>query len=719
MTDLRRFFWPESIALVGVAEDPKTIRGRVLDFLLRHGYPGTIYPVSHTRAEVRGLTAYRSVRDIPGPVDLAIVSVQADQLQGVVRECAEKSVRFVYCFTSGFAEAGPEGRRQQEALARTATAAGIRLAGPNSAGLFNAPGRVPATFTRTTDPEHLQGFGRPVAGPVGFVAQSGGLGFAMQQRILAEHGVGSSYVVSTGNEADLETIDFAQFMLDDEHSRVLVLIVEGFKDGSRLPALARSAAKVGKPILVAKFGATPAGQRAASSHSARVTGDDAVYDAMFRRHGLVRAYDEEELSDFASAFARYPLPRGRRVAILTTSGGAGVWMADACERAGLVVPQLDAATQERMRAFMPSYGSAANPIDLTAQSSLNPLNHGQSKSTLMGAIEALDASDAIDAMVVVANLSDGDLLGRERAGLAAVRQNVSKPLLFFSHAAASRSSLELLWDAGLCCFGNSWRTARVIHALATYAEYLEASGAERVPQPGARPKLPPIPPRALCEYEAKALLSAAGLVVPDERLARTADEAVAAAVALGFPVALKIQSPDLPHKTEVGGVLLKIDSAEAVRAGFSLLCERAAKHRPDAAIHGVLVQRMLEPGIEMMVGMVQDASFGPMLVAGFGGTLVEILRDTVIEPVPVDRARALAMIARLRGRALLDRVRGAPAADVDAYADVLVKVSDLVHAATGSIAEIDLNPVFVYPKSRGVALVDALVIGQDAGPGPH
>jgi len=712
MTDLKRFFQPESIALVGVAEDPKTIRGRVLDFLLRHDYPGRIYPVSRTRREVRGLTAYASVEDIPGEVDLAILSVQAEQLPQVVQECARKRVRFVFCFTSGFAEAGPEGRRSQEALARIATDAGMRFAGPNSAGLYNAPGRVPATFTRTTDPDHLHGFGRPLAGPVGFVAQSGGLGFAMQQRILAQHGVGTSYVVSTGNEADLETADFAQFMLEDVQSRVVALIVEGFKDGSRLPALARDAMQRGKPLLVAKFGATPAGQRAASSHSARVTGDDAVYDAMFRRHGLVRAHDEDELADFAAAFARYPLPRGRRVAIMTTSGGAGVWMADACERAGLVVPPLDAATQTRMREFMPSYGSAANPIDLTAQSSLNPLHHGQSKSTLIGAIEALDDSDAIDAIIVVANLSDGDLLGRERAALADLGGRVSKPLVFFSHAAPSRTSLELLWDAGLCCFGSSWRTARSLLAMAQYGEFLATARASPGAAPSSARSLPRVPPRTLCEYEAKTLLAAGGLVLPPERLARSPDEAVAAATALGFPVALKIQSPELPHKTEVGGVLLGVHDADAVRSGWRLLHERAAAARPDASIHGVLVQPMLATGIEMMLGVVHDPGFGPMLVAGFGGTLVEVLRDTVIEPLPVDRTIARGMLDRLRGRALLDGVRGAPPADVDALVELIVQLSDVAQAAGGSIAEIDLNPVFVRAQGGGVAVADALVVGR-------
>jgi acyl-CoA synthetase (NDP forming) len=727
--DLHRFFWPESIALVGVSEDPKSIRGRVLDFLLRHGYPGAIYPVSLTRRSVAGLTAYRSVADIPGPVDLAILSVQADQLPAVVENCVRKRVRFAFCFTSGFAEAGAEGLRQQQALAASANAGGVRLAGPNSAGMFNAPGRVPVTFTRTTELEHLRTFARPFVGPLGFVAQSGGLGFAMQHRVLAHHGVGCSYVVSTGNEADLDCFDYAEYMLGEEHSRVVVLIVEGFRNGSRLPALAQLARDKNKTLIVAKFGSTVAGGRAASSHSARLTGDDAAYDAMFRRYGLVRAHDEDELSDLCAGFARYPLPRGRRVAILTTSGGAGVWMADACEREGLVVPPLDAATEKRMREFMPAYGSAANPIDLTAQTSLNPLSHGKSKSTLFGAIEALDASAAIDAVVVVANLSDGDLLARERAGLSETVPRLTKPLLFFSHAAPSSSSLELLWDAGLCCFSSSRRTARVLAALAAHGEFLKHDLAPEITQDIR--SLSAIPSRALCEYEAKSLLAAAGLRFPPERLVRSEDEAVHAARELGFPVALKIQSPDMLHKTELGGVVLNVGksdaacdvgatdaamelaAAEAVREAYRLLLDRTAKAAPEANVHGVLVQPMLKRGIEMMAGIVHDATFGPMLVAGFGGTLVEVLRDTVMEPVPVDARTARAMLDRLRGRALLEGVRGEPAADVDAFIDLLVRLSEIAHAAGGRIAEIDVNPVFAYRKGEGVAIADALLIGRE------
>jgi acyl-CoA synthetase (NDP forming) len=713
MTDLTRFFWPESIALVGVSDDPGAIRGRVLEFLLQHGYPGRIYPVSPTRDTVRGLKAYRRVTDIPGPVDLAILSVQAAQLAEVVADCAAKGVAFAYCFTSGFAEAGPEGRRQQQELAQVANAGGVRLAGPNSAGLFNAPGHVPATFTRTTELSHLQGFGRPFAGPVGFVSQSGGLGFALQQRLLAQQGVGCTYALSTGNEADLEVLDYAGYMAGDPRTQVIVLVIEGLKQGAKLPALAAAAADARKPLIVAKFGTTAAGRRAATSHTARITGSDAAYDAMFRRHGIVRGYDEEEVVDIAAAFARYPLPRGRRVAILTTSGGAGVWMADACESAGLVVPPLDEPTRERLLPFLPSYGSTANPIDLTAQTSLNPLGHGNAKSTLVGAIEALDGSDAIDAMILVANLSDGDVLGRERAGLMAMARRLAKPLFVFSHAEPARGSLELLWEAGLCCFGSSRRTARALAALAGYGEYLRARQPARNARPADLPALPPIPARTLSEHESKAFLRAGGIVLPEEDLARSAAEAVAIAGRIGAPVALKVQSPQIPHKTEVGGVLLGARDAAAVAAGYDALVAQARAAAPEADIDGVLVGPMLAPGIELMAGIVHDPDFGPMLVAGFGGTLVEVLQDSVLEPVPVDRETALAMIGRLRGRALLEGARGAAPADVEAFADLLAGLSRLAQAAGGAIGELDLNPVFVYPRGKGIAVVDALLVGRE------
>ncbi|MDB5582428.1 MAG: CoA-binding domain protein [Bradyrhizobium sp.] len=721
--DLRCMLAPQSIAIVGASADPATIRGRILEYLLQRDYPGALYLVSPSQSEIRGRKTYATLADIPGPVDLVLIAVRADATQQILEQCAAIGVKFAICYGSGFAESGEEGAVLQQALAQLALTGGPRLCGPNSAGFFNVKGAVPATFARNVDARR-----QPISikreGPrnVAIVAQSGGLGFAMNDRCAVHHGLLVSFVVSTGNEVDLEAMDFAGVAVDDPDVRVVLLLVEAIKDGSRLPALADKALSAGKPIVVAKFGRTDAGSRAVSSHAARLTGSDAAYDAAFRRHGLIRVDDEDAMVDLAAVFSACPLPAGRRVGILTTSGGAGVWMADACESGGLVVPLLDAATQSALEPYVPSFGAIQNPVDMTAQISVNPVGGAAQLSPLVGSLQALHDSPSLDAIILIANMSDGDVLARERDALSAFVGRLQKPLFLYSHAPPSVANLDLVQELGLVCLGS---TRRVAEAIARMADYAEAR-AKYVPARAVPSS--PIPEQdrcllagGLCEYDAKALLGRHGIAISEERLVQSADEAVAVAKAFGQPVALKIQSRHIPHKTEIGGIILGLSDPDQVHAAYGTLLERAGTAVPDAAINGVLVQKMQAPGRELAIGIVEDPAFGPMMMVGMGGIYIEVMKDVALEPLPVRREQALAMLQRLRAWPLLQGARGKPPADVEAVATMMEQLSRMVEGAGGACREIDLNPVFVYDEGDGAVVVDAIVVGRDEAivGGPH
>jgi acyl-CoA synthetase (NDP forming) len=713
MSDLGSFFWPKSIAIVGASEDPTTIRGRILKFLLQRNYSGQIFLISTTRKSILDRPTFNSVRDLPIPIDVVLIAVPADATQSILEDCVANRAKFSVLFNSGFADRGEAGIAAQQQIADLARSANLRICGPNTAGFFNVQGMIPATFARSVDGDRSSAdLGRLEPGPVGIIAQSAGLGFGQQHRCAVQHGLGFSYIVSTGNEVDLEALDFLEYMIQDAHTRVVLLLIEGLKNGNRLPDVARQAAALGKPIIAAKFGRTSAGSRAAISHAARLSGSDSAYSAMFRRSGVIRVEDEEEMSDLAAAFSRCPLPQGNRVAIVTTSGGAGVWMADACEAIGLEVPLLDDSTRSALALYLPSFGSTANPIDVTAQVTLNPVGGGEASLFLRKILAILSESPAVDAVIFIANLSDGEIFLRERSALTGP---FVKPLLLYTHTLAPRSTLELIWCAGLVCFASTRRTARALKHLVDYGDFLRRRLAVE------SFSLPPLSldqadrdslAGGLCEYQAKAFLNRYSIPIPREQIARTAEEAVEIATQIGGPVALKIQSPDIPHKTDKGGVILALESKNQVSAAFRRLIENARRSQPHADIHGVLVQQMMPKAREMALGIVRDRDFGPLLMVAMGGIHLEVHPDVVFEPLPVRRASALEMLRCLRGWPLLNGVRGAGRADLGAVTQLMESLSLLVESAGDTINEIDLNPVFVYDEGKGTVVVDAVIVGK-------
>lgn len=451
---LRALLSPRSIAIIGASEDASSLSGRPLKILLQHRYDGAIYPVNPRHEQVEGFSAYPSIGEVPGPVDLAVVAVRAALVPDLIQQCADAGVRSVVVFSSGFAEESEDGAKVEREVARVARKSGMRVLGPNAEGFFNLVDGIPVSFSPTVDYE--RGLTRLVPGNVAVVSQSGGLGFAVFNWGQSV-GLGASYVVSTGNEADLEVLEIAAYLVEDARTDVVAMVIEGFHQLDHLGPVAERAAELGKHLVVAKLGRSPSGRRAASAHTAHAAGDDQEYQAAFDRWDVIRAEDQEELLDVCFALSRHHLAVGSNVGILTTSGGAGVWLADACEAVGLTVPELSSDLQGQLRPLMPSYGSPRNPVDVTAAV--------VSRSGIAPSLEMVCSAEQIDAVVLVSSLAGPQMLEREEAEIRKVLEASRKPVLAYTYTRPGEPSVEVLARLGLAWYPSPARTARALHSL--------------------------------------------------------------------------------------------------------------------------------------------------------------------------------------------------------------------------------------------------------------
>lgn len=711
MANIARLLSPKSVAVIGAAPKGQGLRGRILEILTAHPYPGRIYPVSRSHGEVQGLKAYPSIGAVPEPVDLAVLIIPASYVVEELRRCGEAGVGAAIILSSGFAEEpGEAGAKMQAEVKAIGAQYGMAVMGPNSEGFANLPMALCPTFSPAVSPGQSLLPKLPLGGRrVSVIAQSGGMGFGFYDRGRPKE-LGFNLIATTGNEASLEVLDYADHLIDDPGTDVLLMLVEDIKTGAKFAGVAEKALRAGKPIIVSKIGQSDAGARAAASHTAALAGSYASFSAMARHYGVIEGRDLEEMVDLSQGFlaAGQDLPMGRRVGICTASGGGGGWMADACAAAGLEVPELDAETRREIDKILPSYGTSQNPVDGTAQAIRS--------AGYAGLAGLVAPSPVVDGIIVVMSGRGGEHVKHEREALIKLRQATKKPIFMWSYTLPVAMTLETLSEAGFPLFTNMRNAAGTMAAMADYRERRErilasppsigtsASVQQQASELLAKSR------SALTEFEARRVLATYGIGEPaNQHLAKTADEAVAAAQAIGAPVAMKVQSPDILHKTEAGGVALGIDSARA-REAFATLIERAQGYNSEAAIDGVLVQPMAAKGREVILGINADPQFGPMLMVGLGGIHVEVLKDVALGPVPLSKSGALALIDRLKGRALLDSVRGAPAADVDALAELMVRLSQFAADHADAIAEIDLNPVFVHPAGQGVTIADALII---------
>lgn len=700
---MESFFNPRSIAIIGASEDPSKPSARVLNALLKRGFKGKIFAVNPRHREIRGVPCYPALAAIPEDVDMVIISVPADAVLAMLEECVAKGAKSAVIFTSGFAEVGPEGKALQENMAELARKGNMRILGPNCIGIINVKNSVMASFANIVDLEPVY----PIS--MGFVTQSGAFG-AMIYMQAAQEGVGFSCFISVGNEADTDFCDFLAYLLDDPDTKVIGGYLEGAKDGKKFRKVAEEAMKVKKPILMLKVGRSAAGSRAASSHTGALAGDDQIYDAFFRQTGIIRIETLSELTSFVEVHRTGYMPAGSNIAILSASGGAGVWIADKCETLGLNVPEITGETRRKLEDYLPFFGSAKNPIDTTAAVGQNPAMLGK-------CVRALLADDNIHMITI--NLGFADHNAKVYADdLIEIFQSTTKPILLVTLVVSPTEivsqALARIKDAGITILKDPLFAVQAMSNLAWYADKVRKAAGARYEVLAVHPdgdveKLLKTP-GALSEYDGKKVLQGYGIPVTREGLATSADMAVTLAREIGYPVVLKIQSPQIMHKTEAGGIKLNLSADGEVRAAYEEVMANAKRYQPDAVIEGVLVQEMLKDGIEVIIGVTEDPVFGHAVMFGLGGVFVEALKDVSFRLAPLARHDAEEMVRDIKGYRILEGMRGKPPADVDAIVDAILRVSQLVTDHSDRIKELDINPLVVFPK--GAKVVDALIVNK-------
>jgi acyl-CoA synthetase (NDP forming) len=697
---LDTLFAPESIALIGASRDLEKIPGRLLSMLRKNQFPGSIYPINPNYGDIDGLKCYAAIADVGQPIDLAIVIIPARAVLGALEQCAAAGVRNAVIISSGFAEEGGDSAAMQDAIVALAKRTGMRISGPNAEGFYSQVQHVAATFSPTVDvkpsePKLVASIRR-----IGIVAQSGGVGFAIYHRAKAL-GIALSYVISTGNESDLGAGEFLDYMVQDPSTDVILLFIEGIRDVDKFLAAARRAAETGKPVIVTKVGRSGAGERAAASHTASMAGWSAAYDAVFAKYGFIISNDLDEAVTIAAVLTTNPMPEGDRVAVLTVSGGAGIWGADTVSMQGLQVPELSAPIQAEIGKLMPSYGSARNPIDVTAQ--------GAHAGGLQKSIDLLDASDEVDAILVVLSLSSDTRMPFKQAELKPVISAQNKPIVFYSYTLPSQFARTELAASGAVVLSGLTHVGVAMRQMVARAKFRLTPPVDTGAVP-LRDISAHLKSAKLSESDSKSLLRDAGIALPDEVLVSEKSALDGVIARVGFPLVMKIQSRDIPHKSEVGGVRVNIATKGEVFLAYEALLQSARRHRPDAEIQGVLVGPMAKKGVEIIIGTMLDATFGPMIMVGFGGITTELFRDVIYRPAPVSATEAEAMLAGLKAAPLLNGFRGAAKADIPALSRLISQVSVLAAQFSGQISEIELNPVLAHAKGQGVTIVDALVV---------
>jgi acetyltransferase len=691
--DLHALLAPRSIAILGASCDPEKLNGRVLRYLRDNGYAGRIYPVNPKYPAIGELRCYPDVAALPDAADLAIIALPARQVAGAIGECGRAGIRAAIVFSSGFSETGDPGRALEDELVRAARDAGVRMLGPNNLGLINAFERVLATFSQYAN-------GETPAGPIGFVTQSGAFGTAIAA-LARLRGMGLGYFVNTGNEADVSFAEVMTEVIADERIRVGAAYIEGFKDGPGMLALAAAALASGKPLVITKVGRSAAGARAAASHTGSLAGADAVFDGIARQYGLVRARNEEHMLDLVEVLANCALPAGKGIGIVTQSGGAGVLIADRAEELGLSVPTLGEATQSRLRPVIPGFGATGNPVDVTAQFLADP-------AILREAVIALLDDPSVHVAIVWLQLMENyvDVLLEV---FAQIKERVQKPFVV-CWVAAPDAALAGLRKLGIAVLRGAEPATDAVAGLIRYAEARRGWLADAGQRAALALPVPALPEAsgAMSSAEGARLLEQAGVCLAPHATAQSAEGAVDAANRLGYPVALKIESPDILHKTEARGVRLDLADAASVRRAFAEVSANARSYKPGARIEGVLVQAMSAGGVEFVIGLQRDPVFGTMVMAGLGGVLIEVLKDVAFRKAPVTAAEALRMLEELKGAAVLDGLRGKPQVHRARLAQLISAVSCFGAAAGARLGELDLNPVLL--SSESAVAVDWLMV---------
>ncbi len=689
MHDLDALFNPQSVAIVGASSDPKKLSGRAIHYMKTYGFKGQLYPVNPSSPEIQGLTSYPSVSAIPGPVDQAVIIVPSARVEEALRDCASKGVKVVQVLSSGFAEMGPEGKAAQDHLVEIAQQAGMRMVGPNSLGALSPSNGLFATFSTS--------FARgaaPKPGKVAFVTQSGAFGSCTY--VMADlRGIGMSRTLATGNEADVDVAHCIDFLAEDPETEVICASMESCRNGDQLRAAIGKASRAGKAVIMMKVGTSEAGAAAAATHTGSLAGDDRVYDTILRETGAWRARSIEEMVDIAYLLVNGRTPVNNRLSLVTVSGGIGILMADDGARMGLEIQSFSQTLIDQLKIVLP-YGAGHNPYDTTAQVATTPqlvVDVGQCilEHTTDDALIFYLANNALAPLVFQNTLNS----------LLKLKSTYQERLIvaIMPSEAGVRAELE---QAGIPVFEDPTRAIAAISAACQIRQRREA-----MTPIGHAHTISKLTIQPSDEFKAKQLLRQEGIPVIEERICVTATEALQAANAFGYPVVAKILSPDIQHKTEIGGVLLGLANAAEVEAGFETLMQRAKTAMPNARLEGVLISRMVSKGVETLVGMHRDPVFGPMMMFGLGGIMVELFQDVAMASAPLDKAAAHQLIDSVKGAALLKGWRGSKPLDCETLAEVLCKISAMA-CKYPEIQSIDINPLLI--QETGVIALDAVVL---------
>lgn len=665
---------------------------------------GRIYPINPKYQEIARLTCYPSVGAISEHIDLALIAVAAARVPGILRDCGAKGIKRAVIFSSGFAETGAEGKKIQEEIIKIAQEFQLRLIGPNCLGILNVSAGMIASFSASMEVDFIK------AGPVALVSQSGAVGF-MLFNLLQEAGVGVNFVITTGNEADVTAGEGLSYVVENPNTKVILTYLEGLRDGESFKRTAERAAEAGKPIIALKVGNSASGQKAAATHTAALTGSGAVYKSYFDKMGIIQAKDSDDVIDLAQVFVPGKLPVGPKVGIVTMSGGVGILLADRLEEWGLQVPELSEALQEEVRKVIPAFGCAQNPVDVTAQS----LNQGEE---FKQCLKILLASEELDMLIVAITMATGKMAEKIGLDIAEAASGTAKPLVVsWSVGQVAKPGFDVLKDTGVPLYHSPARAAKALGALCRYATFRQGRSLPEavVIKEERRTKVQAAlreASKALSEHATKELLELYRLPVTQEYVAKSAEEAVAIAGKMGYPVVMKIDSPDILHKTEAGGVVINISSAQEVEAKFLEIMHSGLAYNPRAKINGILVQEQVPPGVEVIIGLQRDPILGTQIMFGLGGIFVEVLKDVVIKPVPLSREDAQEMLNEIKGAALLNGVRGRQAVDKEALIEILLGVSQLALEAGEDLLSLDINPVTVLSEGKGAKILDGVLISS-------
>ncbi|MEE9217676.1 MAG: acetate--CoA ligase family protein [Acidobacteriota bacterium] len=710
-TSVESMLRPRSIAVIGASE--KSFVGSIVVRNLQTlGYGGRIFPVNPKYDKIHGLRCYPSIEEIPHPVEAAVIALGARHTVPMLRQLAAKGVKGVTIPAGGFADTGTLGKALQEELVEICREHNMAVCGPNGMGFVNLVDGA-AMYIGTLSKTLL-------GGNVGAILQSGSICEA-----LANHGdrVGFSYLISSGNEAVTDLAEYVRFLVRDPSTRVIAAFIEGFRDPEGFVLAAEEAAEAGKPIVALKVGRGGRARQLALAHTGALVGSDDVQDALFRQKGIIRVHDLDELLESVALFSQGRLPRSRRVVAITFSGGEAGSLADIGEAQGLEFPELSPQTRARLSNAYPDLHNRGNPLDCWGV--------GRYDEVIPLCMEALAADPGYDTFCVSIDLPFGHGERESEVAQCIARKTVDvaaesdKIFLFSTNISGpyDRKPFEILKHAELPVLLGMRNTMLAVRHLAWYAEFQarrrrEGSRIEPKPLKGiraaeARTIFERSREAVVGEREGKAILSAYGIPVPAEALAHDADEAVAYARKIGAAVVLKIDSPQISHKTEAGGVRLRLEAPEEIRAAFGEIVASALRYQPDAQIRGVLVQEMVPPGTEMIAGLKRDPQFGMTMVVGLGGIFVEVMKDAALRVLPVDQSEVEEMIASLRSRALLEGARGRPRGDVPALVEALLRLSKLASDLGPRIDQLDINPLIVLPEGKGVRAVDALIVKRE------